>query len=126
MVEKDKIPKLHDDEIINRIFFIRNQKVMLDNDLAVLYGVENKVLKQQVKRNIERFPADFMFELTNGEFNILRSQFVTSRWGGSRYLPMVFTEQGVAMLSSVLRSKLAINVNIQIIGYKFPKKDDQE
>jgi phage regulator Rha-like protein len=88
---------------------------MLDKDLALLYNVETKVLKQQVKRNIDRFPDDFMFELTPDEFKILRSQFVTSTWGGTRYLPMVFTEQGVAMLSSVLNSKQAILVNIQII-----------
>lgn len=78
---------------------------MIDSDLAELYGVETKVLKQQVKRNIDRFPDDFMFELTNEEFANLRSQIVTSSWGGARYLPMVFTEQGVAMLSSVLKSK---------------------
>jgi phage regulator Rha-like protein len=88
---------------------------MLDKDLALLYNVETKVLKQQVKRNTDRFPDDFMFELTPDEFKILRSQFVTSTWGGTRYLPMVFTEQGVAMLSSVLNSKQAILVNIQII-----------
>ncbi len=88
---------------------------MLDSDLAELYGVETKVLKQQVKRNIDRFPDDFIFELTNEVFANLRSQIVTSSWGGVRYLPMVFTEQGVAMLSSVLRSKQAIKVNIQIM-----------
>ena len=104
-----------DEVIISKIYFIRELKVMLDSDLAELYGVETKVLKQQVKRNIERFPDDFMFELTNEEFANLRSQIVTSSWGGVRYLPMVFTEQGVAMLSSVLRSKQAIKVNIQIM-----------
>lgn len=88
---------------------------MIDSDLAELYGVETKVLKQQVKRNTERFPEDFMFELTDEEFANLRSQIVTSSWGGARYLPMVFTEQGVALLSSVLRSKHAIKVNIQIM-----------
>lgn len=88
---------------------------MLDRDLAVLYKVSTKVLKQAVKRNIYRFPLDFMFELTQREFTILRSQNVTSSWGGQRYLPYVFTEQGVAMLSSVLNSKQAIIVNIQII-----------
>ena len=88
---------------------------MIDRDLAELYGVETKALKQQVRRNIYRFPDDFMFELTTEEFTNLRSQFVTSSWGGSRYLPMVFTEQGVAMLSSVLKSKQAIKVNIQIM-----------
>ena len=101
--------------ILSKIYFIRELKVMIDSDLAGLYGVETKVLKQQVKRNIDRFPEDFMFELTTEEFANLRSQFVTSSWGGVRYLPMVFTEQGVAMLSSVLRSKQAIKVNIQIM-----------
>lgn len=104
-----------DERIVDKIYLIREQKVMLDRDLAELYGVETKVLKQQVKRNLDRFPSDFMFELTENEFSILRSQFVTSSWGGTRYLPMVFTEQGVAMLSSVLNSKKAINVNIQIM-----------
>ena len=104
-----------DEVILSKIYFIRELKVMIDSDLAELYGVETKVLKQQVKRNIDRFPEDFMFELTNEEFTNLRSQNVTSSWGGVRYLPMVFTEQGVAMLSSVLRSKQAIRVNIQIM-----------
>ncbi len=93
----------------------RDQKVMLDSDLAELYDVETKQLKRQVKRNIERFPEDFMFELTEFETNNLRSQIGTTSWGGSRYLPMVFTEYGVLMLSSVLNSKRAINVNIQIM-----------
>ena len=88
---------------------------MIDIDLATLYGVENKQLKRQVRRNMERFPEDFMFELTDVEYEILRSQFGTSSWGGNRYLPLVFTEQGIAMLSSVLNSPMAINVNIQII-----------
>ena len=104
-----------DEVILSKIYFIRELKVMIDSDLAELYGVETKVLKQQVKRNIDRFPEDFMFELTNEEFANLRSHFVTSSWGGVRYLPMVFSEQGVAMLSSVLRSKQAIRVNIQIM-----------
>ncbi|WP_262507894.1 ORF6N domain-containing protein [Sphingobacterium nematocida] len=90
---------------------------MLDSDLAELYGVETKVFKQAVRRNIERFPPDFMFELDDSEFNSLRSQIVTSKngRGGNRYFPMVFTEQGVAMLSSVLKSKQAIQINIQIM-----------
>ncbi len=88
---------------------------MLDSDLANLYHVETKVLKQAVRRNVERFPEDFMFEINNQEFNVLRSQIVTSSWGGSRYNPMAFTEQGVAMLSSVLRSDRAIMMNIQIM-----------
>ena len=89
---------------------------MFDHDLANLYAVETKVLIQAVKRNLKRFPEDFMFQLNNQEVAILRSQFVTSRsWGGSRYLPYVFTEQGVAMLSSVLNSERAIQVNIEIM-----------
>lgn len=106
---------LPDESIISKIYVIRGKKIMLDRDLAELYGVETRVLKQQVKRNMERFPEDFMFELNKEEFNNLRSQIVTSNWGGVRYMPMAFTEQGVAMLSSVLNSKQAILVNIQII-----------
>lgn len=120
---KENKVMITDELIMNRIYVIRDTKVMLDKDLAELYIVETKVLKQQVKRNIDRFPIDFMFVLTNEEFYNLRSQSVTSSWGGSRYLPMVFTEQGVAMLSSVLNSKSAIQVNIQImrIFTKFSK-----
>jgi len=103
-----------DAAITGRIHLLRGQKVMLDRDLAELYGVENKQLKRQVRRNLGRFPEDFMFELSANEN--LRSQFGTSSWGGSRYAPMVFTEQGVAMLSSVLNSEQAILVNIQIIS----------
>ena len=104
------------EEIISsKIYLIRDQKVMLDRDLAELYQVETKQLKRQVRRNIERFPGDFMFELDKEEFDALRSQFGTSKWGGTRYMPMAFTEQGVAMLSSVLNSPTAIKVNIQII-----------
>lgn len=106
------------DEIItNKIYLIRNQKVMLDRDLADLYQVETRVLKQAVKRNLNRFPDDFMFELTKNEFENWRSQFVTSNSDkmGLRYAPMVFTEQGVSMLSSVLKSDRAIAVNIKII-----------
>ena len=88
---------------------------MLDSDLARLYGVETRRLKEQVRRNIDRFPGDFMFVLNSEELNNLRSQFATSSWGGSRYGHMAFTEQGVAMLSSVLNSKRAIAVNIRII-----------
>jgi len=97
------------------IYEIRGYKVMLDSDLARLYGVETKRLKEQVRRNIDRFPDDFMFVLNNEELNNLRSQIATSSWGGSRFKPMAFTEQGVAMLSSVLKSKRAIAVNIRII-----------
>ena len=104
-----------DDIISSKIYLIRNQKVMLDKDLSELYAVETKQLKRQVRRNLERFPEDFMFELSQQEFDNLRSQFGTSSWGGSRYMPMAFTEQGVAMLSSVLNSPTAIKVNIQII-----------
>ena len=88
---------------------------MLDRDLAELYGVATKRLKEQVRRNISRFPEDFMFVLTNQEVRSLRSQLATSSWGGTRYIPMAFTEQGVAMLSSVLKSKRAIDVNIAIM-----------
>src|SRR5665213_935272 len=93
---------------------IRREKVMLDKDLAERYGVETKQLKRQVKRNINRFPKDFMFELTTREFENLRSQIGTSSWGGTRGMPMAFTEQGVAMLSSILNSTTAIEVNIRI------------
>lgn len=106
---------ISDDIIMSKILLIRGQKVMIDIDLAVLYNVENKNLKRQVRRNIDRFPEDFMFELTKEELEILRCQFGTSSWGGTRYVPMVFTEQGVAMLSSVLNSPEAIKVNIKII-----------
>ena len=106
---------IHDETVMDKIYLIREKKVRLDHDLAQLYNVETKVLKQAVRRNIDRFPGDFMFELSNEEFTFLRSQFVTSRWGGARYVPMAFTEQGVAMLSSVLNSKQAIHVNIQIM-----------
>jgi hypothetical protein len=102
-------------KILNKIYVIRGEKVMLDQDLAEMYSVETKQLKRQVKRNIERFPKDFMFELTAKEFENLRSQIGTSSWGGTRYMPMAFTEQGVAMLSSILNSKTAIEVNIRII-----------
>jgi hypothetical protein len=103
------------ERITQAILLIRSHKVMLDSDLAELYGVATKVLIQAVKRNIDRFPDDFMFQLTEQEFGNLRSQFVTSSWGGRRYPPYAFTEQGVAMLSSVLRSERAIHVNIEIM-----------
>ena len=104
-----------DDVVINKIFFIRNQKVMLDRDLAKLYGVETKRLNEQVKRNLTRFPEDFMFQLNEIEFQNLKSQFATSSWGGIRKLPYAFTEHGVLMLSSVLNSEKAIQTNIQIM-----------
>jgi hypothetical protein len=103
------------ERVTERILFVRDQKVMLDRDLAELYAVPTKVLIQAVKRNADRFPEDFMFQLSKQEFNDLRSQFLTSSWGGRRYPPYAFTEQGVAMLSSVLRSERAIHVNIEIM-----------
>jgi hypothetical protein len=113
---KEDLPVgLPDEFVLEKIYIIRDKKVMLDKDLAELYGVETKVLKQAVRRNIDRFPDDFLFELSNEEFTFLRSKFVTSSWGGVRYVPMAFTEQGVAMLSSVVNSKKAIQVNIQIM-----------
>ena len=101
--------------IESRIFTIRGQKVMIDKDLAKLYRVETKRLNEAVKRNITRFPKDFMFQLSKDEWEILKSQFATSSWGGIRKLPYVFTEHGVTMLASVLNSKMAIDVNIQIV-----------
>ena len=100
---------------MNKIYLIRGQKVMLNKDLAELYAVETRKLNQAVKRNSDRFPEDFMFQLTNGELENLRSQIVISSWGGIRYLPMAFTELGVSMLSGVLKSETAIRVHIQII-----------
>ncbi len=101
--------------IESKIYLIRGHKVMLDRDLAGLYGVETKNLNLQVKRNISRFPSDFMLVLTRQEVMNLRLQFATSSWGGRRYQPYAFTEQGVAMLSSVLNSERAIEVNIAIM-----------
>jgi hypothetical protein len=94
---------------------IRDNKVMLDQDLAAMYGVETRALVQAVKRNLDRFPNDFMFQLSKEEFTNLKSQTVTSSWGGRRTRPYAFTEQGVAMLSSVLRSRRAVLVNIEIM-----------
>ena len=102
-------------KIENLIYRVKGLNVMFDSDLADLYDVETRSLNQAVKRNIERFPNDFMFQLNQREFTDLKSQFVISSWGGRRTLPYVFTEQGVAMLSSVLNSKRAIQVNIQIM-----------
>lgn len=102
-------------KILNKIYILRGQKVMLDKDLAEMYGVETRVLNQGIKRNMARFPKDFMFQLSDKEFQNLISQNVTSSWGGTRKLPYAFTEQGVAMLSSILNSKTAIEVNIRII-----------
>lgn len=115
MAKATKEIVIADEVIISKIYFIRSQKVMLDSDLAELYRVETKTFNQAVKRNLNRFPGDFMFQLTEQEFENLRSQNVTSSWGGRRYAPNVFTEQGVAMLSSILNSGIAIEVNIRII-----------
>lgn len=101
--------------VTTKIFFIRGQKVMLDEDLALLYQVETKRLNEQVKRNLDRFPLDFAFQLTSEEFENLKSQIATSSWGGRRKLPLAFTELGIAMLSSVLKSQKAIQVNIAIM-----------
>lgn len=109
------VKQFAEEAIIEKIFIIRGVKVMLDRDLAEMYGVAVKVLNQSVKRNITRFPDDFMFQLSEEEWSNLKSQFVTSSWGGSRKLPFAFTEQGVQMLSTVLNSETAIQVNIQII-----------
>jgi len=104
------------ESIIRKILIIRGQRVMLDSDLSNLYDETTKRLNQQVKRNIKRFPSDFMFQLTEDEYKSLRSHFATSKGkGGRRYMPYVFTEQGVAMLSSVLNSDKAIEINILII-----------
>jgi len=97
------------------ILFVRGERVILDADIAALYGVETKALVRAVKRNLDRFPRDFMFQLTPEEISNLRYQFGTSSWGGRRYLPYAFTEQGVAMLSGVLRSGQAVKVNVEIM-----------
>jgi len=101
--------------IQNKIYEIRGRRVMLDFDLAEMYEVETRVLNQSVKRNMKRFPSDFMFQLTVEEFTNLMSQFVISSWGGTRKLPFAFTEQGIAMLSGLLNSDIAIEVNIRIM-----------
>jgi hypothetical protein len=106
---------LSEETISNKIYFIRGQKVLLDFDLAHLYGVETRRLNEQVKRNISRFPSDFMFQLTEIELENLMSQIATSSWGGIRKLPFAFTEHGILMLSSVLKSDKAIQTNIQIM-----------
>ncbi len=116
-MDKDLTSVVPAEFIERKIYFIRGRKVMLDDDLAKLYGVSVKRLNEQIKRNLERFPADFMFQLAQEEATVLRSQFATSKKGrcGRRYLPYAFTEQGVAMLSSVLNSARAIQVNIAIM-----------
>ncbi|MBN1132358.1 MAG: ORF6N domain-containing protein [Bacteroidales bacterium] len=115
MAEYQNTVALPDETILAKIYMIRGKKVMLDQNLAELYQVETKQLKRAVRRNIERFPDDFMFELTGKEFEDLRCQIGTSNWESVRYAPMAFTELGVAMLSSVLNSEPAIRVNIQIM-----------
>lgn len=115
MATKENTPAIPDEIIMNQIYYFREQKVMIDRDLAELYQVETRRLNEQVKRNIKRFPSDFMFQLTQNEFDILISQNATSNWGGTRKLPYAFTEQGVAMLSGILSSDRAIAVNIQIM-----------
>ena len=112
-MSKREVSIIPNERIESRIFYIRERKVMFDSDLAELYGVETKYLTRQVRRNKERFPGDFMFRLNKGEY--LRCQNVTSKRGGRRYLPYVFTEQGIAMLSSVLNSPRSIAVNIAIM-----------
>ena len=116
-MSENNVIVIPEEVIMSKIYLIRGQKVMLDRDLAELYGVETKYLKRQVKRNLLRFPDDFMFELTDQEFKDWRSQFVTSNEDkmGLRYAPYAFTEDGVAQLSTVLSSERAIQVNIQII-----------
>jgi phage regulator Rha-like protein len=115
MAKKDSSLMIPDEIVMQKIYLIRGQNVMLDQDLAELYGVETKRLNEQVKRNQERFPDDFMFQLSKEEFTNLKSQFATSSWGGRRYPPFAFTEHGVLMLSSILNSEIAIKVNIQVI-----------
>jgi ORF6N domain len=106
---------LREENIASIIYMIRGEKVMLDMDLALLYGVQTNRLKEAVRRNINRFPNDFMFELTKEELDDLKTQFVSSSWGGLRHPPFAFTEQGVAMLSGILNSERAISVNIAIM-----------
>jgi ORF6N domain len=112
---KAREPLLEYQVVVSKVATVRGLRVLFAHDLADLYGVETKKLLQAVKRNTDRFPADFFFQLTDQEFAILRSQFVTSSWGGTRYLPYAFSEQGVAMLSSVVRSPRAVAVNIEIM-----------
>jgi hypothetical protein len=115
MSEHQKLSVIPDEVIASKIYLIRGQKVMLDKDLAELYETETRTLIQAVKRNIDIFPEHFMFQLTNQEFTILRSQTVISSWGGQRYLPYVFTEHGVLQLASVLKSTRARKMSVRII-----------
>lgn len=107
--------KINDATVSSKIYRVRGQKIMIDEDLAQMYNVPTKRLNEQVRRNMARFPKDFMFQLTEREFENLKSQFATSSWGGRRTLPYAFTEHGVLMLSSVLNSETAIQVNIRIV-----------
>jgi len=111
----DKKIAVNESLVISKIYMIRGHKVMLDEDLAEMYGTETRTLNQQIKRNSDRFPEDFMFQLTSDEYELLKSQNATSSWGGRRKLPNAFTEHGVLMLSSVLNSQTAIQVNIKIM-----------
>lgn len=108
-------PMRPNETVLDKIYVIRNQKVLLDRDLTQLYGIATKRLNEAVKRNLSRFPEDFMFQLNSYEFENLKSQFATSSWGGNRKLPYAFTEHGILMLSSVIHSDQAISVNIQIM-----------
>jgi len=103
------------EEFISQIYFVRGQRVMLDMDLAAVYGTETKYIKRAVKRNLDRFPGEFMFELTKEEMSNLRFQFGTSSWGGSRYLPYAFTEHGAVMLASVLNTPAAVQASIYVV-----------
>ena len=111
----DKKIVVNESLVISKIYMIRGHKVMLDEDLAEMYGTETRSLNQQIKRNADRFPEDFMFQLTSDEYELLTSQNATSNWGGRRKLPNAFTEHGVLMLSSVLDSQTAVQVNIKIM-----------
>lgn len=115
MAKQETLSILPEEVVMNKIYVFRGHKVMRDSDLAELYGIETKRLNEQVRRNLARFPEDFMFTLTIQEFEILKSQNATSSWGGRRSAPNVFTEFGVLMLSSVVNSEQAIQVNIQIM-----------
>ena len=115
MTKQDTQIIIPDEVIMNKIYLIRGQKVIFDRDLAELYEVETKALKQAVKRNLDIFPKHFMFELTEGEFINLRSQIVTSSWGGQRYLPYVFTDLGVLQLANVLKSPRARKMSVRIL-----------
>src|SRR5207247_1986901 len=117
MAKENKLLEITDELVMNKIYFIRGQKVMLDRDLAQLFGVETKRLKEAVKRNMGRFPGDFMFQMTRKELEDWRTQFASSNSEkkGLRHLPFCFTEQGVSMLSGVLNSETAIRVHIQIV-----------